>query len=1083
MRSKRRPNATGRTLAIVFLFLVATSLCAQTDAGALRVLVVDASQAIIPNVEVRVINTETNTSMVKATNEEGYAVYEPIPRGTYLVEAALSGFRTVRTTNVTLDVNERRMLRITMEVSPVTESIEVSATTAPLRTEEASLGQVVKGNVAVELPLAGRRYSELALLAPGATASTLDPTVRGYGWFVANGNYHTQNNYILDGFDNNQGSTNAQALSAQVMQPSPDALSEFKVQTNAYSAEFGRGAGAVVNASIRSGGNQMHGSAWYYNRDSTLAANSWATNLIGGTTDPLKWHQFGASVGGPIKREKLFYFGDYEGFRRSFSSTSIANIPTLGQRQGIFNFDVIDPQDGQPFTNRTIPATRFDPLGKKVMDLYPAPNQTGVLGSGGRVIQNFGKQLSGTENTHKFDIRNDYYATEKNRFFGRYSFLRQGMFRDPIFGGPLDDGLEDGPSGTQYNRNQSVGVGWTRTISANTVNEMRFGYNRTWAYFAHAGQGAMTGAEFGFKGIPPELDQVGGIPLITFSNYYAIGTPPYRPQYQKPQAFQILNSLAHFRGAHSLKAGFEMRFRDNEFSDLNYRVPAYRFQGRFTGDDMADLLIGYPDRLILQTQPVVTQRQQAWSGFFLDDWKLRPRLTLNLGLRYEYTTPFYALAPYQNANFDFQARKLVFATDSDRYLVNPDRNNFAPRVGIAYLLKPDRLVLRGGYGIFYSGEEIYGMECNLPFNPPSLISATLQQIGTGPPPVLLSGVIPSGVLSSYNSTTVGLRARLRDLPLPMVHQWNVALEFQLPHASTFELAYVGNRGRNIFGIYQANQTPFGVDGSVAANRPYPEWSGIQTGETKADSTYNALQARFERRYAKGWYMLTSYTFASALDESGGWAAGNSPQSYDNWAAERGPQAQTPRHRLSLANIWQLPVGHGQRFGDRIPHFLNALIGGWQMSNIVTLRSGLPVNVSLASNGVDPITGKSYRFMSRNGGSLRPNRVGDPLTGTSPHDDRFHFLDANAYRVQLVDTAGNAARSSAHGPSFVNFDISVVKQFNLRENVPLDLRLEMFNMFNTTNFRNPSGSYGSSSFGVISSAYDPRIVQVAARVRF
>jgi hypothetical protein len=278
-------------------------------------------------------------------------------------------------------------------------------------------------------------------------------------------------------------------------------------------------------------------------------------------------------------------------------------------------------------------------------------------------------------------------------------------------------------------------------------------------------------------------------------------------------------------------------------------------------------------------------------------------------------------------------------------------------------------------------------------------------------------------------------------------------------------------------------TRFGVDGSIPANRPFPEWQGIQVGATRARSWYNALQAKFDKRFARGWYTLFAYTYASALDEGGAWDAGNSPQEFDNFAAERGFHQQTSRHRLTMAGIWELPFGRGKQFGANWNGFTNALLGGWQFSTIVTARSGLPVNVGLAQTGIDPRTGQTYRFLGRNGGALRPDRVGNPNTGISPKEDRFRFLDVNAYRVQTINTAGNAARNSAWGPHLWQFDTSLVKRFSFTERVFADFRWEAYNLFNTVNFQNPNGTFGGTAFGQISNAFDPRVMQLALRVGF
>jgi len=312
------------------------SVLAQTDSASLRILAEDSTQSAIVGAKVTVNNMATGLRLSADTSADGYAVFSPILRGVYDVEISSSGFNTLKLSSVQINVDERRLLRARLDVSTVTETIEVAAAVASVQTEQGSLGQVVSGRTAVELPLAGRRYTELALLAPGVAASTLNPTTRGPGWFVANGNYHTQNNFLLDGVDNNQGTQNAQSLSAQVVQPNPDAIAEFKVQTNAFSAEFGRSAGAVVNVSIKSGSNETHGTGYYFNRDSALAARGWTNNLQNVPKNNLAWHQYGGTVGGPIQKNKLFYFGAYEGFRQSFADTGITTVPTVAQRSGQF---------------------------------------------------------------------------------------------------------------------------------------------------------------------------------------------------------------------------------------------------------------------------------------------------------------------------------------------------------------------------------------------------------------------------------------------------------------------------------------------------------------------------------------------------------------------------------------------------------------------------------------------------------------------------------------------------------------------------------------------------------------------------
>jgi len=1019
--------------------------------------------------------------MESTSDGEGYAVFSPVTRGLYQIAVEQTGFKSVRLSEVRINVDERRLVRIKLDVASVSETVEVTANVAAIQTEQGSLGQVISGRTAVDLPLAGRRYTELALLAPGVAPSTLNPVTRGPGWFVSNGNYHTQNNFLLDGVDNNQGTQNAQALSAQVVQPNPDSIAEFKVQTNSFSAEFGRNAGGVVNVSIKSGSNEIHGSGWYYNRDSSMAARGWFNNLNNLPKSTLAWNQYGGTVGGPIVKNKLFYFGSYEGFQQSFADTFLTTVPNAAQRQGRFDAAtrIVDPASGQPFPDTTIPASRFDSLGTKLIALYPEATQAGNV-QNGRPVNNYSALRDGKENTHKFDVKGDYSLNEKNQFSARFSYLRQKFNRDALFPG-LGDGV--GNQGAQFNENNSLAVNWTRTIGTRMVNNLRYGRNGTFAEFAHATANDQKADAFGFKGIPADLLQVGGLPQIDVNNYNDLGTRNFRPQFQKPILNQVVETFSLTSGRHFLRAGFEIRLKDNTFIDVTRRTPSYGIPGVFTGDSIGDLLLGLPESVQLNTVPTVQQLQRAFSYFAQDDWKLSRTLTMNLGLRYEYTTPFYGNGTNRNINFNPATGGLLTANDDDKYLTTPDKNNFGPRLGVAWQAVPEKVVLRGGYGIFYNTEDIYGSEANLPLNPPQLTQARLQRVGTGPAPLRLSDAIPANVLSNYDSRTVGLRTREQEQRSGLIQQWNIATQFQLNRASTFEVAYVGNRGRNLFGLYERNQTDFGIDGSVPANRPFPQWQGIQTGASRARSWYNAMQMKFEHKLQGGLYALVSYTYASALDEAGTWDAGASPQFRDTFSAERGGMTQTPRHLMTTGLTYELPVGKGKRWGSGFSKATDLVLGGWNASTFVSRRTGLPINVGLTGTGTNPRTGLNYRFFDRNGGGLRPDRVGEANTGIDPKTDRFKFLDINAYQVQTLNTPGNAARNSAHGPDQFVTNFKLGKTFRIAEGHAIDFRWESFNLFNTVNFNNPSTTYGASNFGVITSAQDPRVMQLAIRYAF
>lgn len=1078
-------------MAALLVLLLPAVARAQMDAGSLRALVTDQSAGVVPGASVTLTNAATGVVQTSVSDGEGYVNFTPLQRGSYNLRVELSGFRTRDITAITVDVNERKFLRVALDTGGVAETVEVTASARTLQTEEGSLGHVIRGEIATQLPLAGRRYTELALLVPGATPSTMTLDTRGPGWFLVNGNTQTQNNFMLDGFDNNNGTQNAQSLSSQVVQPNPDAIDQFKVQTNSFSAEFGRSAGAVVNVSIKSGTNAPRGSAWFYNRDASLASTSWNAIRNNLPKDDLAWNQGGATFGAPIVRNKLFYFGSYEGFRRSFTQSGVVSVPDATVRTGVFPSAVIDPQTGQPFPGNTIPQSRWDPLALKILGAWSAPNRPGTTSAAGINTNNYAYQAPGTERTHKLDLRSDFVRSANDRFFVRYSTLRQRIYRDQILEGIVE---QAGNQGEQYNLNHNIGVSWNR-LFGRFVNELRIGYTSTNARFAQPTATGMKADEFGFRGLPASQLTTGGIPAISVSNYSQVGIRNFRPQFQEPRALQLLDTASALLGRHTLKVGVEARRKKDVALDAERVSPAYTFNGTFTGNALADFMLGAAQSYVAVTNTVVDYRQEAYAAFFQDDFKVSPTITANLGVRYEYTTPMYGHGEYVNINFDPSTGQLFSADGQDRYAQDVDRNNFAPRLGLAWQIKPEKYVLRAGYGIFYSGEEIHGSDDMMVFNPPQVIRAQLNASGTGPsatPAIRLSDPFPSTLLSNFNSTTVSVRAHERDWNMPQVQQWNVALETLLPWQSSVEVAYVGNRGSNQIVGLPLNAVQWGQNGAVAANRPYPQWQQISMFFTAAQSKYDSLQLKLEKRQSHGLYLLGSYTFANALEEAGAWGAGghtiqdNVLPDYSNLdgvlRAARGPNTQVARHRLTFTQVWQLPIGRGRAIGGNMSPVLDAVIGGWQVSSVTSLRSGMPVDVTLAASGTDPATGLPYSFLNRNGGGILPNATGVDPNSNSSTDDPLHWLNPAAYAVQAINTPGNAKPVSAWGPGARTTDLSLVKRFTFT-GFTADLRAEAFNLFNTVNFNNPSGSFGSASFGQITSAGDPRIIQVAVRLGF
>ncbi len=530
-----------------------------------------------------------------------------------------------------LDIDERKLIRVVLQpLSAVSESVEVSAAAEIVQSEQGSLGQVILGTTAVELPLAARRYTDLALLVPGATESTVLVTTRGPGWFVVNGNYQAQNNFMVDGIDNNQGTTNAQSLSVQVVQPSPDAIGEFKVQTNGYSAEFGRSAGAVVNVSLKSGTNDVHGTAWYYNRDASLAATPWTSNLTNTGKPDLKWNQYGVTFGGPVVRNAFFILAIMKrspaGLLESFSGHRTNGRGA--QRRVLSDSNRSGNQGG--LHQQHNPPVAMGSARKKA-----ARSLSRCQSAGNRFRQRADDQQlrRSTRGIRTYaQSRSEgrlQFIAERSALPLRWSYLRQDIYRDGIFDG-IADGV--GNQGAQFNTNQSYGGTWTRTMSPTVVNNVRFGYNSTYATVTTQASINGMGAEaFGFKGIPAAAIAVGerrAAADLSVTNYNQLGTRNFRPQHQQPILFQLLESLSISRGPHSIRAGFETRQKNDLFLDSNRTVPDYVFGGRFTGEALADLLVGQLQQFDANTQAEVEQIQKAYAGYVQDDWKLKRRRLL-----------------------------------------------------------------------------------------------------------------------------------------------------------------------------------------------------------------------------------------------------------------------------------------------------------------------------------------------------------------------------------------------------------------------------------------------------------------------
>jgi len=1095
-RAWLRAYARAASLLTLLLALSVSALLGQTTAT-LRVLVSDTTGSIIAGSAVQVVNVDTHEAFSGVTNTSGYAVFTPIPRGTYDIMVTAAGFSTLKVDRVVLDTNQNRQVPAQLAVAAVSTNVEVSAAAVALQTENASSGGLVTGSIVTDMPLSQRRYTDLALLIPGA----VNPSNAGSGQVNAtdvlvNGSRIRGNNFQLDGSDNN-GPARVGVLGTNVIVPPPDAVTEFKMQTGNFSAEYGLAIGAVVSVSLRSGTNQIHGAVWEFDRNTNLAANTWQNNLAGIARAPLKWDQPGGMFGGPLIKDKVFYFGDFEAFHSVLSTTPLDTIPTPAEKGGDFSgltTALTNPATGTPFPGNIIPSTSIVALGQKILNLYPTPTSSSV-GSGGRPSNNFTISVPTTLTSYKFDYRMDFNLTKKDHFFGRYSGNSSNQTAIGALGAATGNALT-------HIRNQQGAVGWTRTISPQIVNEFRWGYNNQAYDATSTNVGANVASNFGFLGIPAISDI--NLPSIALTNYTSVGGGGYSPQFHHPWSTSLSDSVSIIRGKHLIKFGAGWVEKQDNFEDFLYRSTGFSFQGLYSGNAAADVLLGLPQSVSAEGFSQVHQRQQIYYGYAQDQWKINPHLSLDFGLRYEFYTPMYGIGNFRNVNFDFATDQLQVAPGgqplafgavqaSNRYAQNPDTNNFAPRVGVAYQMS-NRLVFRAAFGLFYDSQEVHGTTPNSIINAPNAYAVTLQRSGTGPAPVTLTQPFPSTILNPANvsSATLPLNIFPQNDTASQTKQWNATLQYQVTNNSTIELGYLGNTANNLDLIINADNAPWGADGTIAANRPYPQWLSMLTivRGNYGWSRYNAFQAKYDHR-GRNWSTITSFTWASALGTTDSTtSSGDLAQTV--LATPSGPvplpdsaaaNAFT-RFRLTNSLTVKIPVGRGQALLAHMNRVADAIIGGWQVSYIFSAQSGLPLNVTMGATGINPATGKAYTFFSAEGGGvIRPNLVGNPKSGISPATNRLDYLNASSYQLQTLNTPGNAARNSTWGPGLYNIDMTLAKNFNITERHRVQVRLEAFNSTNHTNYSAPNAVWGGTTFGQITTAGPNRVIQLGVKYSF
>ena len=910
-----------------------------------------------------------------------------------------------------------------------------------------------------------------------------------------NGNRVETNNFMLDGVNNNTTDNNQPPVL-----PTPDAIAEFKVLTNLLPAEFGRGLGGTIIVNIRSGTNQFHGTLFEFLRNQDFDANPYFNS--GRPKVPFQQNQFGFSLEGRCasaedlqrpEQDLLFRRlsrhphtpGVDQGLHRAHGCHAGRQLQRL--RRTIYDPATTQPASSgtyvrTPFPGSQIPTSRFDPIMQNFLAFYPLPNS----GPAQFAASNFNFNPKLVNDADQGDVRLDHRFSDKDSFFWSLSSISDNTQIAPMnlpgipYGGYFSD-LQLRP---QVFRGQHMGLAETHVFSPRLVNEFRIGYNRFFYTASSLSNGVNLGAKYGIPGIPDFGSFLSGLPGVNTTGLTGIGEPLTSHRGQNVR--QVLDNVSFTSGRHSFKFGFDHRRTEFNLRQGNSSQGSYSYTGVFTNDPntraggnaFADFLLGYPVTSTIGSPLDLGSRVHNYSGFAQDDWRLSSRLTLNLGVRYEYTTPVFDVNN-RLANFDTATNSLVFAQSGgieDRSTVNPDRNNFGPRIGLAYQVAP-KSVIRTGYGIFYTLEDAgYHVWAN---NPPFVISIglTSDQINPSTSPTPSMGFPPVNAGATLNGRFLNVTARPTNFPAAYSQQWNMTVERQFG-SFLFEAAYVGNKAIKLLSVLPINNPPPGP-GTINTRRPYTGWGTISDDGPFGAAFYNGLQTKLEKRLSAGLTFLVSYSYAKALDDSDSInlttsAGTNQPQNPLNLRAEWGRTFNDVRHRLVASYVYELPVGRGRRWLTNANRALDAIAGGWQLNGIWTAQTGLPFTIQSPTDTSNTGTG-----------NIRPNSTGIPGNLPSGQRSISNWLNPAAFVLPVGYAFGNVGRNTARSPGLDNWDMSAFKDFKLTERpLIVQFRAELFNGLNHPNFGLPGRTFATATFGVISTTVTSnRDVQFALKFIF
>ena len=1046
--------------------------------------VTDATGGVLPGVKITVHNLATGADYPATSDSGGNYTVTLLPVGRYSVTVAHPGFKTWTIPGVTLAIGDRLRQDIQLEVGALGQSVEVTASSPALQADSSSVSNLINTNALQDLPLNGRNFVVLTQLTAGAAegdpnglpSGTRPDDRRQTSAVTVNAQPTSFNNFLIDGMDDNERS-----IGTILVKPSIDALQEMKVETNLYSAQFGRTAGGVISFVTKSGTNEYHGSLFEFLRNEKLDAR----NFFAPTKPAYKQNQFGVSLGGPIRKNRLFFFGDDEGFRQSQGQTFKSSVPTAAMRSGNFAgvnaiFDPLSTQTVNGASTRTrfpndqIPVNRLDPIALNLINLYPLPNQSGQ-------VNNFVYLPNKTQNNDTMDAKGDYKLSDSDTLFTRYSLNNTKTLIPPgcpTAANGISPVCDTGRSGTASQRAQSAQVSYAHVFSPSVVMELKSGFARYYIYSLPQNSGKNASQQLGLPGINIDSDS-SGLSIMAIAGYTSLGDATYIPLLTLDNMFQETGNISYIHGSHSIRVGADLRRRQTDIFQSATSKGQFNFDANLTndpsgatsgsGNSVASFLLGFPASTT-RSKFLVYPGLRNWEtdAFVQDDWRATRWLTVNLGLRWDYFGPTTEVAD-RISNVDLSQGKIIIAGQngvSASANVKPDHHDFAPRLGFAATLAKGT-VLRGGYGISYIPNMLASNMAmrNPPFVSLYNTSATplvpANKLSDGlPAPVAADPLNPSGALigiSTYGKT-------------PYVQQYNLTLQREIGRGFVATAAYVGALGRNQYlfnGCTSFNLAPPGSSASQNPRRPYysifPNAGNITICGPWYNSVYQALQTTLERRFQSGFSVLGTYTYGHSIDNATGSAGTGATALPDNHQAERGNSILDLRNRFTLLGDWALPFAKGGK------GFASALAKDWGINAVVVLSNGIPFD----------ITNSSAR--SNTGGSDRPNVVGNPTTGFTQSPSAW--FNVTAFAAQPLYTYGNLGRNVLHAPGRTSLDLAIHREFVPREGMRLQFRFETFNLTNTPPFAAPAAGFGAANFGTITSAGLPRNVQVALKLLF